>query len=80
MHRTSADLLRNNEDLPLHRPAGIVNQHDMAMLNPSKRPGLIKDRTRRISYLRNKASFSQSKGTPGSSIHCISCNFPQQTP
>jgi|GEM_PF-6874367 len=77
MQRTPADLLRNNEDLPLHRPAGIVNQHDMAMLNPGKRPGLIKGRTRRVSHFRNGASFLQSKGALGSSIHCISCNFPK---
>jgi len=50
MQRTPADELRNNEDLPLHRPAGIVNRHDMAMLNAGKHPGLIKGRTRRVSH------------------------------
>ncbi|MDB4623910.1 hypothetical protein OAE47_00740 [Akkermansiaceae bacterium] len=77
MQRTPVDELQNNEDLPRHRPAGIVNRHDMAMLNLGKRPGLIKGRTRRISHFRNEASFSQSKGAPGSSIHCIFCNFPK---
>ena len=50
MQRTPTDELRNNEDLPLHRPAGIVNRHDMAMLNAGKHPGLIKGRTRRVSH------------------------------
>lgn len=75
MQRTPVDELRNNEDLSLHRPSGIVNRHDMAMLDPGKRPGLIKGRSRRISHFRNEASFSQSKGAKGSSIPCISCNF-----
>jgi hypothetical protein len=49
----------------------------MAMLDPGKRPGLIKGRSRRISHFRNEASFSQSKGAIDSSIPCISCNFPK---